>query len=162
MPQGTVLGPLLFLVYINDLPNTVRSTVQMFADGCLVYREIRDIHDTRTLQADLDNLHRWEQDWLMEFNPSKCEAIAFTKKMKLLKGEYKLHNQVLTTVTSAKYLGVHLSSKLNWNNHVNITSKQASQTLNFIRRNFSTCRGHIHEQCYKTLMRAQLEYASSV
>ena len=79
-----------------------------------------------------------------------------------MKGEYKLYNQMLTTVTSAKYLAVHLSSKLNWNNHVDITSKQASQTLNFIRRNFSTSPGHIREQCHKTLVRPQLKYAPSV
>jgi len=75
----------------------------------------------------------------MEFNPSKCEAITFTKKAKPVKGDYKLHNQVLTSVTSAKYLGVHLNSKLSWNDHVDITAKKASQTLNFARRNFSTC-----------------------
>jgi len=86
VPPGTVLGPLLFLVYINDLPNRVRSTLWMFADYCLVYHEIRDIHDTRTLQDDLDSLQRWEQDWLIEFNLSKCEAVSFTKKTNQCQG----------------------------------------------------------------------------
>jgi len=64
----------------------------------------------------------------MEVNPSKCEAVTFTKKTKTVKGKHKLHNQVLTTVTSANYLGVNLSNKLNWSNHVDITSNKASQT----------------------------------
>jgi len=162
VPQGTVLGPLLFLVYINDLPTRVSSTVRMFADDCLLYREIRNKNDSKVLQHDLDRLQDWEQDWLMEFNPAKCEAITFTKKTKPVKTEYQLHNQILTTVESAKYLGVNISSKLSWNTHVDITAKKATQSLNFIRRNFSCCPSSIREQCYKTLVRPQLEYASSV
>ena len=73
VPQGTVLGPLLFLVYITDLPSRVSSTVRMFADDCLLYREIHDRNDSKVLQDDLDRLQDWEQDWLMEFNPAKCE-----------------------------------------------------------------------------------------
>jgi len=80
VPQGTVLGPLLFLVYINDLPNRVSSTARLFADDCLLYRRIYDTHDTKTLPADLDRLQEWEADWLMEFNPTKCEVITISKK----------------------------------------------------------------------------------
>jgi len=117
VPQGTVTGPLLFLVYINDLPSRVRSTVRMFTDDCLLYQEIHSMNDTKIFQDDLDSLQAWERDWLMEFNPSKCEAITFTKKTKPVKAEYRLHDIILTAVTSAKYLGVHLSSKLSWNTH---------------------------------------------
>jgi len=81
IPQGTVLSPFLILVYINDLPSTVCSTVWMFADDCLLYRTIKTVHDTNTLQSDLDSLQQWEKDWLTEFNPSKCEVITFTGKV---------------------------------------------------------------------------------
>ena len=67
IPQGTVLSPFLFLVYINDLPSTVCSTVWMFADDCLLYHTIKTVHDTNTLQSDLDSLQQWEKDWLTEF-----------------------------------------------------------------------------------------------
>ena len=77
-----------------------------------------------------------------------------------VKAKYNLHCTTLETVTSAKYLGVHISSKLIWNKHTDITTKKASQTLNFVRRNFSSCPTHICEQCYKTLVRPELEYAS--
>ena len=133
VPQGTVLGPLLFLVYINDLPSRVCSTVRMFADNCLLYRTMKTVHDTNTLQSDLDSLQHWEKDWLMEFNPSKCEAITFTRKTRPVKAKYNLHGTTLETVTSAKYLGVHVSSKLTWNEHTDVTIKKASQTLNFVR-----------------------------
>jgi len=108
------------------------------------------MNDTKILQDDLDNLQAWDQDWLMEFNASKYEAITFTKKTKPVKAEYRLHDIILTAVTSAKYLGVHLSSKLSWNTHVDITAKKATQSLNFIRKNFSCCPARIGEQCYKT------------
>jgi len=80
VPQGTVIGRLLFFVYINDLPSRVRSSVRMFADDCLLYREIRSMNDSKILQGDLDSLHAWEQDWLVVFNPSKCDAITFRRK----------------------------------------------------------------------------------
>ena len=98
----------------------------------------------------------------MEFNPSKCEAITFTQRTGLGKAKYNVHGTTLETVTSAKYLGVHISSKLTWNDYIDITTKKASQTLNLIRRNFSSCPTHVHEQCYKTLVRLWLEYTLSV
>jgi len=88
----------------------------------------------------------------MEFNPAKCEAITITKKTRPVKTEYKLHEEILAAVESAKYLGVNISSNLFWNTHVDTTAKKATQTLNFVRRNFSCCPMSIREQCYKTLV----------
>ena len=82
VPQGTVLGPLLFLVYINDMPETISSTARLFADDSLVYRIIRTEEDQALLQKDLDKLQKWERDWLMQFNPDKCEVIRITNKRK--------------------------------------------------------------------------------
>ena len=80
IPQGSVLGPLLFLIYINDLPKHVNSTIYMYADDTKIYREIRDKHDQEILQKDLDCLKAWSDQWLLKFHPKKCYSITLGKK----------------------------------------------------------------------------------
>ena len=116
----------------------------------LLYCTVKLCMTPNTLQSDLDSVQEWEKDWLMEFNPSKCEAVTFIRKTRPVKAKYNLHGTTLETVTSTKYLGVHISSKLTWNEHTDITTKKASQILKFVRRNFWSCPTHIREQCYKT------------
>ena len=84
VPQGTVLGPLLFLVYINDLPECVTSTPRLFADDSALYRVIDSTEDAKALQDDLDRLQAWEAKWSMEFNPDKCEVIRITNKRRVI------------------------------------------------------------------------------
>jgi len=146
-----VLGPLLFFVYINDVPTRISSTVWMFADDCLLYCDVHSMEETKKLQDDLDSLHAWERDWLMELNPSKCEAITFMKKTKPVYTRNTLHDQTLATVSSARHLGVYINSKLSWNTHIDTTAKKATQSRNFLQRNFFCCPMAIREQCYKTL-----------
>ena len=85
IPQGTILGPLLFLIYINDLPDSVSSTVRLFADDCLVYREIGSIDDQLALQRDLDSLENWAHIWGMKFHPSKCTILTISRSPPLHK-----------------------------------------------------------------------------
>ena len=162
VPQGTVLGPLLFLVYINDLPKEVNSTSRLFADDCLLYRIIRSEADTIKLQEDLDRLQMWEKNWLMSFNPDKCEVIRITNKRKTINAQYSIHGQVLQMTDKAKYLGITIDSKISWGPHVNNITKKATNTLAFLRRNISSCPRNIRETSYKSLVRPQVEYASTV
>jgi len=97
-----------------------------------------------------------------EFNPSKWETIIFTKKTKPVRTRYTLQDQILATVSSATYICVYINSKLSWNTHIDTAAKKATQSLNFLQRNFSCCPMTIREQCYTTLMRSQLVYTSSV
>ena len=98
VPQGSVLGPILFLIYINDLPECVKSEVRLFADDTILYRKIVSPQDSQTLQEDLDRLVKWEQDWLMEFHPSKCQVIRVTRSKKPKLNNYYLHNHKKSTV----------------------------------------------------------------
>jgi ribonuclease P/MRP protein subunit RPP40 len=109
VPQGSVLGPVLFLLFINDLPDGIKSSVRLFADDCVLYRNISSQRDCEILQDDLSKLALWEQDWLMEFNVIKCHSMRVTKHRpeKQLIHDYTLHGQVLENVSSARYLGLH-------------------------------------------------------
>ena len=100
VPQGTVLGPLLFLVYINDLLSNVNATGRPFADDCLLYRTIKTTDDAVSLQNNLDTLQQWEKDWLMSFNPDKCEVIRITNKKMIIDAKYTIPGQVLHETNS--------------------------------------------------------------
>ena len=110
-PQGTVLGPLLFLVFINDLPDNILSRVRLFADDCILYREIRTTQDCHTLQIDLN----------IFVKVGRCmgngirNVIACSRSTRPVHQDYHLKGTVLTHCTSSKYLGVDMSSDLSWN-----------------------------------------------
>ena len=162
VPQGSVLGPLLFLLYINDLPQNIQSQVRLFADDTAVYLTVTSSEDANTLQADLDTLQEWERTWDMEFNPSKCQVLHITRSRQPLQSQYTLHRQFLEPVDSAKYLGVNISQSLNWNHHINEITGKAKRTLGFVKRSVKTKNEAVKELAYKTSVRPQVEYASSV
>ena len=80
VPQGTVLGPLLFLIYINDIVLGIDSEIRLFADDCIVYREIRNSCDSASLQSDINKLHKWSYKWQMSFSISKCCILSIHRK----------------------------------------------------------------------------------
>ena len=100
VPQGSVLGPILFLIYINDLPDELSSQVRLFADDRAVYLTIGGAEDGKLLQNDLDRLSVWEDRWDMEFNPSKCQVVRVTSSRNPFNFSYTLHGQVLEVVTN--------------------------------------------------------------
>ena len=99
VPQGSVLGPLLFLHNIKDLPQKLQSQVRLFADDTAVYLTVCSPEDTKNLQSDLDFLQEWESTWDMEFNPSKCQVLHITRSRQPLLSQYTLHGQVLEKVS---------------------------------------------------------------
>ena len=162
VPQGTVLGPLLFLAYINDLPEAVaHSDSRLFANDCLVYRLVRSDADAARLQEDLEALEKWEKLWQMQFHPEKCQVIRISlHKHSERQTQYKLHGHTLEVVDSGKYLGVNISHDLSWHTHVDATAAKASKSLGFLRRNLNECTKEVKETAYTALMRPTLEYAS--
>ena len=135
VPQGSVLGPCLFLYYIHDISDSVKSKVRLFADDTIMYLAINSNTDASSLQEDLNRLAQWEAMWHMAFHPEKCQVISITRRRKVLKHTYLLHGHPLAHVDSAKYLGVTITSDLSWNKHVNNIATKANHTLSFLKRN---------------------------
>lgn len=168
VPQGSVLGPLLFLVYINDLPSCVSdgTKVKLFADDTMVYRVINSHVDAVQLQQDLDALQEWERKWLMTFHPGKCQVLHISKRKKKDQNRhtYAIHGTDLKPVESAKYLGVEISSDLSFDRHIDSITRKGMKTLGFLRRNLPgrSCSKEIKTACYNTLVRPIVEYASCV
>ena len=133
------MGPPFFLVFINDLPQSVSSSYRLFADDCLIYRCIHTSHDADVLQEDLLSLEQWANRWLMKFNPIKCVVLTVTNKVYPIHKIYLQYNQELCHVSEAKYLGLTLDSNLNFNKHIDNICKTANATLGFIRRNTYYC-----------------------
>ena len=113
--QGTVLGPLLFSLYINDISSDIECEIRPFADDCVCYLEIKDKEDTMKLQRDIDRLGSWPRKWGMRFQPVKCNMMQLTKKNKRINkihASYALEGNDLKNVESIKYLGVSITSDL--------------------------------------------------
>ena len=164
VPQGTVLGPLLFLVYINDISKNLSSKtkIRLFADDSLLYRTISSKQDTIELQKDLDILQKWESDNSMEFHPDKCQVLRITNKRKPITSYYPIHSIQLQITDSAKYLGVTIDSNLKWTKHYDNICSKANSTLAFLGRNLYCCPRPVKEACYKALVQPVLEYGCCV
>ena len=163
VPQGTVLGPLLFSLYMNDIMVGTESEIRLFADDCVCCRQIDSTEDTSKLQKDIDQLGKWARQWGMRFQPVKCNIMQLTRKqIKKINGVYSLEGTVLENVDIIKYLGLTISRDLKWNTHVSTVCTKANRTLGFLRRNLSLCPQDVKEMAYKGLVRPILEYASPV
>ena len=154
---------ILFLIYINDLPEEVCSQVQLFADDTALYLTLESKDDSSTLQNNLNILSVWGTRWDMGFNPSKCQVVHVTGSKKPVKRDYILHGQVLESVMSARYLGVDIFGSLSWDPHFDHTTGNANRTLGFVRQNIKTKMSKVGKSAYNTLpVRPQLETASAV
>ena len=163
VPQGSVLGPCLFLFYINDLPQNLSSPVRLFADDTLLYLAVESIGDAISLQNDLWELENWESRWLMEFNTDKCQVLRVSRKRDPLIHEYILHGKILESVDSAKYLGVSITSDPCWNQHIsNMIVTKGNQSLGFLRRNLRIHSPELKSIAYKSLVQPTVEYTSTV
>ena len=110
VPQGSVLGPLLFLIFINDLEDNTSGNVLKFADDTKIFRQVRDVQDNFSMQADLDQLVEWADKWQMQFNVSKCKVMHVGQKNP--RSLYTMRNNGLQIVEVEKDLGVKISSDL--------------------------------------------------
>ena len=158
VPQGSVLGPLLFILFINDLPDIVKSaSTSIFADDTQLSGKANTQEDTDKIQSDLDALEKWSKIWKLKFNASKCHVLHFGGKNK--KQNYSLCDHILTTVTEEKDLGVIISEDLKAEKNVAKNVKKADKILGMIRRTFSFMNKDMLQQLIKVFIRPHLEYA---
>ena len=137
-PQGTVLGPLLFLLFINDLPNFISSQVRLYVDNCLLYHIISSIEDQLKIQADMQSLKDRASTWGMSFNPSKCTIMSILRSTSPFIVFYSLCCVIFQQVDEAKYLGVLLSNDLMWSKHIEHIVFKPNSTMGLLRKILTT------------------------
>lgn len=162
VPQGTVLGPLMFLIYINDINQNIQSPLRLFADDCVLYRVIKSSEDCRCLQEDLHQLVYWTKIWQMKLNSDKCVVLHCTRSNTPLLTQYYINDKPLTAVDQHTYLGVTLHKTMSWSHHIHTITNKASRTLNFTKRTLSNCSSDVKTTAYLTLVRPTLEYAATI
>ena len=163
VPQGTVLGLLMFLVHINDIIKNISGQMRLFADDALLYNQINSDDDAASLQHDLNTLDKWAHMWKMAFNTNKCHVLRVTRNRKVKNHIYKLGETTLSSVKHHPYLGVEIDDKLGWKEQIDNVRSKGTRMLNMVRRNFT--RGTtpaIRSQVYVSLVRPSMEYGSIV
>ena len=135
--------------------------MRLLADDTLIFSTIES-YDAAKLQSDLTALQEWAQKWQIKFNPSKCHVLRTSRKQNPVESNYFLMGNVSDSVTHRPYLSVELSINLSWGQHVNNKVMKANRSLGFLQRNLSSCPEGVKEAAFKALVRAHVEYASSV
>ena len=160
VPQGSVLGPLLFLVYVNDIADNLESLTRLFADDSSLTSVSSSINFIElSLNSDLQKIVDWSKQWLVNFNPSKTEVLFISPRQTTRPSLY-FDNTLLGYVDSHKHLGVTLSSDLKWHEHISNIINSASKVLNSMRALKFKLKRSTLNQIYISYMRPILEYAS--
>ena len=163
VPQGSVLGPLIFNIFVNDLCERLSSCKLSFADDLKMYRVILSQNDCIALQEDIDIMLIWCSDNGMRVNSTKCKVISFTRSNNPVYHQYTMESETVHRVTSICDLGVTIDSKLKFSDHVGMISAKAFSVLGFIRRHASEFTDvYALKSLYCTLVRSILEYASPI
>lgn len=163
VPQGSILGPLIFVLFINDLCSQLKSEKLLYADDLKIFKVITSVVDCCALQNDIDSLQQWCYDNGMAINITKTKMISFTRRRSAVNYEYKIDNIMLERVCSIRDLGVIVDHKLRFNEHIAVTTTKAFAVLGFIRRN-TVMFDDINalKALYCSLVRSILEYAKTI
>ena len=163
IPQGSVLGPLLFVIYINDLPDKIRSDTLIFADDTKIMRCITSMEDSIKLQDDVHELERWSDRWLLQFNTDKCHILSVGKIENIKHTHnYELFGNQLDHVFDEVDLGVTIDYELRFEEHICKKVNKANSISGLIRRSFAHLDGYLFNRLYTTFVRPHLEYAQAV
>ena len=163
--QGSLLGPMLFTIFINDLPEEVVGGVRvaLYADDTKLYKRITSICDCQSLQTTLGNLNSWSKHNRIKFNTSKCKSPTVTRKKSSLVHEYTLDTGQLERVSTEKDLGVHTSSSLSWKPHIHAITAKANKLLGLLKRTCPLITDvTVRRTLYLSLVKSQLCSATQV
>jgi hypothetical protein len=158
VPQGSVLGPLLFLAYANDIWRNTESTIRLFTHDCIIYRKIINNKDMEKLQIDLNRPGEWMVKNAMVINPAKSKPVGFMRARVTEPLNYSLWDIVILEVSSCKYLGIILCSDLSWADEVYYTVKKSWKALHFTMHILKKGNSNTKSLAYTSLVRPILEY----
>ena len=164
VPQGSILGPLFFLLYINDIVSEIGSNIRLFADDTSLFIVVDNpVTAAGQLNIDLQKISQWATTWLVSFNPTKSEAMLFSRKLnRPHHPPIFMQNHQITEVDSHKHLGLYLSNDCTWHKHINYITEKAWTRINIMRRlKFKLDRKSL-EQIYLVFIRPLLEYGDII
>ena len=164
VPQGSILGPLLFLIYINDIVIDINSYIRLFADDTTLYIIVdTPAQAAFTLNQDLVKISSWADKWLVSFNPKKTESLLLTRKInRQMHPSVSMNNQIIMDVDNHKHLGIVFQSNCLWHEHLNMITSKAWQRINIMRKlKFMLDRKSL-QSIYFAFIRPVLEYADVV
>ena len=156
MPQGSVLGPILFLVYINDLEEGVTGKILKFADDTKLFRKTKEIGDKKNVQDDIDKLVKWSEKWQMLFNVGKCKCLHTGPGN--TSTHYEMGGTILSKTVKEKDLGVTMNANMKVSEQCRIAASKGNQVLGMIRRNITYKDNSLIVPLYKAIVRPHLEY----
>ena len=161
IPQGSVLGPLLFVIFINDLPDQGKSEMFLFADDTKIFRRISIKQDEVILQEDIKEMVKWADQWQLELHPDKCVKMSINNK-ELENRTYNMDDVILRNVKQEKDIGVIVDDQLKFEDHMYEKIKKANNMMGLIRRSFIHLDEEMFLKLYKALVRPHLEYANVI
>ena len=162
VPQGSVLGPVLFLLFINDLPQEVISELLLYADDAKIYRIIRGETDRAILQQDLHAMSIWSDVWLLCFHPDKLKKLTISRNEFQVERRYYVGKDAVKEVKNEVDLGVCMDTDLNFNEHRRLKIAVANRMVGAMRRSFRFLNKKTFVKLYKSMVRCHLETAVSV
>ena len=165
VPQGTVLGPILFLILINDIDDNTDSFVSLFADDTRIAREIKSEEDVEDLQTDLENLYSWQESNNMKFNGSKFEVLRYGRNQELKEStSYFTPNfdDIIEEKNNLRDLGIIMSDDATFSSHVESVCSKVRQKSGWIMRTFQSRNTWFLKFMWKTLVQGHVDYCSQL
>lgn len=161
VPQGSILGPLLFLIFINDIVNNIGTNIRLFADDTSLYHIVEDpLLAAIILNSALSNIFSWAKQWLVDFHPQKTESLVITKKRdKPVHPQLYMGNTSIKEVVTHKHLGVVFTNDMLWHSHIKNITDKAFKRLGILRRHKFYLDRRSLTKMYTTFVRPLLEYA---